>query len=239
MKKLIIFSLALLGFLSSYSQDNEYIHDANAQKREASGFHAIHVSGGIDLYLSQGPEAVAVSASHKEDRDRIKTVIVNGVLMIYMEYEYGFNLSWHERKLKAYVSVENLDALEASGGSDVYTRAILKTGKLDLHLSGGSDFKGELNGNELYLHQSGGSEVHIGGSVANLHIEASGGSDFHGYELHTDICDIDASGGSDMQVSVNKELNVSASGGCDIYYKGNAVLHQTSTSGSSSISKKG
>ncbi len=42
-----------------------------AQVRKVSGFHAIKVSTGIKVYLSQGTEAVAVSASKEEYRDKI------------------------------------------------------------------------------------------------------------------------------------------------------------------------
>jgi len=81
--------------------------------------------------------------------------------------------------------------------------------------------------------------VNISGTVSKLKIDASGGSDFHGYDLASDVCDIEASGGSDMHITVNKELSVSASGGSDVYYKGNGVIKNMHSSGSSSISKKG
>ncbi len=235
----IIFSAALLfASIFSFAQDSKLINDKNAQKRNVSGFHAVKISNGIDLYLSQGDEAVAISATDIEVRDRIKTVVENGVLRIYIESE-GFHWNWGNQHMKAYVSTKTLDILEASGGSDVFTETVIKSEKLTVHLSGGSDLKGQFNVTDLNFHQSGGSDVNISGNVINLKIDASGGSDFHGYDLATDFCNIDASGGSDMHVTVNKELNVSASGGSDVYYKGNGVIRKMNSSGSSSISKKG
>ncbi|HLK30183.1 MAG TPA: head GIN domain-containing protein [Puia sp.] len=236
----IIFSAALL-FISifSFAQDNKVVNDKNAQKRNVSGFHAIRISNGIDLYLAQGDETVVVSASDLEVRERIKTVVENGVLKIYIENRDGFHWNWGNQHMRAYVSFKTLDNLEASGGSDVFTQGAIKADKLRVGLSGGSDFKGEVNASDLDIHQSGGSDVHISGTVANLNIDASGGSDFHGANLSTDFCNIDASGGSDMDVNVSKELNVSASGGSDVHYRGSAVIRKMSTSGSSSISKKG
>ena len=43
---------------------------------------------------------------------------------------------------------------------------------------------------------SGGSDVHISGRADKLTIDASGGSDFKGYDLVSDICTLDASGGA-------------------------------------------
>jgi hypothetical protein len=235
----IIFSAAFL-FISvfSFAQNSKVINDKNAEVRNAKGFHAIKVSHGIDLYLTQGDEAVAVSASDIKTRNRIITEVENGVLKIYIENK-GMHWDGDLRKMKAYVSIKTLDGLDASGGSDVFTESTIKGDKLSIGLSGGSDLKAKLEFHDLSLDQSGGSDVDISGSVVNLKIDASGGSDFKGYDFVTDNCDIEASGGSDAQLTVNKELKANASGGSDIYYKGSGVIKEMKSSGSSSISKRG
>jgi hypothetical protein len=69
----------------------------------------------------------------------------------------------------------------------------------------------------------------------DLNVDASGGSDFKGYELATDVCNLQASGGSDIYITINKELNAEASGGSDVFYKGNGIVRSMKSSGSSSI----
>jgi hypothetical protein len=91
---------------------------------------------------------------------------------------------------------------------------------------------------ELSIIQSGGSDIYLGGEVAHLSVHASGGSDFHGYDLLSEECHVEASGGSDIQITASKELSVSASGGSDVYYKGDALVRDQHTSGSSSVTKK-
>jgi len=230
--------LVVLGFILTASAQKT-VNDANAEKRNVSGFHAVEVSGGIDLYLSQGEEAVAVSASKTEYRDKITTVVEDGILKIY----YGPKSDGHftfnsNRKLKAYVSFKTIEGLSGSGGSDVYVNGTIKVPKLKLSLSGGSDFKGAVETNDLNVDISGGSDVNISGKTVNLKIESSGGSDFKGYDLSSDICYASGSGGADMQVRVNKELSVHTSGGSDVFYKGNAVIRETRTSGGGSVSKR-
>jgi hypothetical protein len=236
---LLLATISLISF-SSFAQGGKVIKDPNAQKRTVSGFHAIKISGGIDLYLNQGgEEAVAVSASSPEYRDRIRTVVEGGVLKIYMDNE-GFHWgNFGGKKLKAYVSCKVLDELGASGGSDVYIEDAVKTDKLDLNLSGGSDLRGKVEAHELAIVQSGGSDTYLSGTAARLSVHASGGSDFHGNDLASDNCRVEASGGSDIHVVVNKELNVNASGGSDVYYSGSGVIRESHSSGSSSISRKG
>src|SRR5258708_13263524 len=208
--------------LSSDDQNGKTIRDNNPQKGDVKGFHAIRIANGIDLDLSQGEEAVAVSASSVSDRDKIITEVENGVLQIHLPEEGLHWGSWGDRKLKAYISARQLDALKASGGSDVYIESSIRADKLDLSLSGGSDLKGKMTVGELSIVQSGGSDIYLGGEVTRLSVHASGGSDFHGYDLIAGDCHVEASGGSDIQITANKELSVSASGGIVVFYKGNA-----------------
>jgi len=232
---LLLAALTMMGLLAIAQDD--VISDKNAEKRNVAGFHAIRISGGIDLYFSQGDEAVAVSAASTSDRDKIVTEVVNGVLKIYMDsHNWGVR---GDRKLKAYVSCKVLDALEASGGSDIYIKDALKGEKLNLTISGGSDLRGKFIVGNLAITQSGGSDSYISGSAAELSLIASGGSDFHGYELLAEEGNIQASGGSDVQLTANKGLNILASGGSDVNYKGAAVIRAKQSSGSSSISHKG
>jgi Putative auto-transporter adhesin, head GIN domain len=237
MKKL--FSVLFFAIIASAVSAQKIINDANAERRSVSGYHAIEVSGGIDLYLSQGDESVAVSASETKFRDHIKTEVKDGVLKIYYERNNNSNIhvEWGNRKLKAYVSFKNLDKLEGSGGSDILVDGAIKVSTLALDVSGGSDFEGRVEATDLKVDASGGSDVKISGTVSKLNIDASGGSDFKGYELATDICNLDASGGSDIYITVNKELSAEASGGSDVYYKGNGTVREMRSSGSSSIKK--
>jgi ribosomal protein S6E (S10) len=236
MKKL--FTSVLLAASFSAVMAQKTINDPNAEKRNVNGYHAISVGGGIDLYLSQGNESVAVSASETKYRDLIKTEVKDGVLTIWYDYRNS-DKGKGDRHMKAYVSFKTLDKLNGSGGSDIDVDGTIKVTSLKLDISGGSDFEGKIEANDLSIEASGGSDVDITGSVKKLSIEASGGSDLKGFGLTTDICTIEASGGSDIEITVNNELNAVASGSSDISYKGNAVVKGVKTSGSSSINKAG
>jgi hypothetical protein len=234
MFKGLIAPILLLISLMGFAQE-KVIYDPNVIKRAIGSFQAITVSDGIDLYLSQGGEEVlAVSANEISHRDRIKTVVENGVLKIYLEK--GWN--WKFKKLRAYVSVKEISNLRASGGSDIVVKDSLRSDKLNIVLSGGSDFSGRVTANFLTVEQSGGSDMNIKGNVVNAKVGASGGSDFRGYELIAENAILQTSGGSDASITVIKEMAATASGGSDVNYKGNPVVKYRSASGGGSISKK-
>jgi len=236
MKQFFTFLVASLISLAAFSQKT--IHDPNAEVREATGFHAIEVSDGIDLYLSNGNEAVAVSAKETDQRSKIRTEVKDGVLKIYYGERNGVHLSFGNRSLKAYVSYKMLDRLSASGGSDVKVEGTIKASSFKLDVSGGSDFEGRIEAGSLQVEQSGGSDVNISGSAGTAKISASGGCDLDGYDLVTDTCTIEASGGSDINITVNGEISAEATGASDVSWKGNAKVKSARASGAGSVSHR-
>ena len=238
MKKIFV-SILLTSTVFFASAQKDIINDPDAEARAISGsFSSIKISGGIDLYLSEGDEAVAVSASEEKYKNAIKTEITNGLLRIYFDGDKGWN-NWKNRHLRVYVSFKNLDKVEASGACDVKVSGVITVPSLYLNLSGACDFKGAVQVTDLKLNLSGASDVTIKGTAQKVTIESTGASDVKGYELTADYCSAKASGASDINITVNKELTANASGASDINYKGNAVIKEQHSSGASSVEKKG
>jgi hypothetical protein len=232
MKKIIFAVFALLILLKGNGQSD----DTNKQTRQVSGFHGVDVSGGIDLYLSSGTESVSISAASSTIRDHIITEVENGILRIHIENNW--NPGMGNPKMKAYVSINNLKYLEASGGGDIYLQNQIAAEDLSVRLSGGGNMSGKLNASHLNIKQSGGSSVDLSGNVNDLNLESSGGGNLKGYDLVTNFTTITASGGSDTEITVNKELRVYTSGGSDIRYKGAAKVLAIKSSGGGSLTHK-
>ena len=237
MKKVLFIIMALLTYSVSNAQKT-IVNDPNAEVRSLhESFHAIKISGGIDLYLSQyETESIAVSASEDKYKNDIKAVVENGVLRIYYDgnnWAIGKN-----KKMKVYVSFKNLDRLQASGACDVHVAGNITVPDLSVAMSGASDFKGAVDVTNLSLDLSGASDAKISGTAASVKIESSGASDVKGYDLITENCTVRASGASDVNITVNKEMNVTASGASDVFYKGNCVIKEMHSGGASTVAKK-
>lgn len=232
MRKLYLF----LFFVAATAAHGQQINDPNAVVREAKNYHGVNVSHSFDVYLSQGTEeAVAVSAANSKDRDQITVEVRDGIL--YIGLDKGWKWSGGNKKLKAYISVKQLDKLMVSGACDVFIAGTLKVDELLINQSGASDIKGRLEVNKLKVDLSGASDMTISGTATQLSVEASGASDFKGFDLSAEICDVRASGASDIKITVNKELSARASGASDVRYKGNGVITDINSSGSSSVKK--
>jgi hypothetical protein len=180
--------------------------------------------------------AVAVSAADEKYKEGIKTVIENGTLRIFYEGDKGWNKK--DRKLRAYVSFSELKKIDASGACAIIVAGSITSTGLVLHMSGVCDFTGILKVNTLDINLSGASDAKISGTAITANIKSSGASDIEAFDLVTDFCNAHISGGSDLHITVNRELTASASGASDINYKGNGVIKEKHSGGASGISKK-
>lgn len=239
MKKIIASLFFAVTALVATAQ-KEIVNDPNAEIREISGsFNSIKITGGIDLFLTQSDEeAVVISAAEDKFKEGIKTVVEDNTLKIYYFGEKSWN-SFKNKNLRVYVSFKNLQKLDASSACDIQVAGSIKVPSLTLSLSGASDFKGAVNVGELKIGASGASDVTIKGIATSVRIETTGASDVKGYDLITELCTASASGASDINITVNKEIKATASGASDISYKGNAAIKESHASGASSVSKRG
>jgi len=238
MKKIQVMLVVLLASTVLFAQT---INDANAEPRNLSGFHAIKISNAFTVYISQGNEdAVAISASKAEYRDKIITRVENGVLIIRFDDDKNFWKGWNgdKQKLKAYISIKKIDRLDVSGACDVFFEDGLSAEDLNVRLSGASDLKGKIDAKKLSFDISGASDATISGNAAELSIEVSGASDFKGFDLTTNYCTAEASGASSVNITVNKELNAKASGASSVRFKGEGLIRDIKTSGSSNVTRK-
>jgi hypothetical protein len=238
MKKLLI----LAGFLlitAMVVKAQNLVYDPNADPRSVPNFTGVSVGGGINLYLSQGKQqGVAVSAGDEKYTAKIKTEVKNGVLKIYVENGFWNGWNWGAKKLKAYVTVTELDYLDLSGGSVGKIADPINVNNLKMGLSGGSISEGKFTGNSLSISLSGGSIARLDGTFDSANIDASGGSVFKDYDIAVNNCNVDASGGSIINITINKQLKADASGGSVVQYKGTGVIMSVDASGGSSIKKK-
>ena len=238
MKKI---QVMLMGILVSTVLFAQTINDANAEPRNLSGFHVIKISNAFTVYISQGNEdAVAISASKAEYREKIITKVENGVLIIRFDDDKKFWKGWNgdKTKLKAYISIKKIDRLDVSGACDVFFEEGISSEDLTVRLSGASDLKGKIDAKKLSFDISGASDATISGNAAELSVEASGASDFKGFDMTTNYCTAEASGASSVNITVNKELNAKASGASSVRFKGEGLIRDIKTSGASHVTLK-
>jgi len=203
------------------------------QDRPVTSFHAIKVSGGIDVELSQGNDLKLQVEADENLISKIRTEVKDGVLNIYSE---GSN--WNAQTMKVHITFLQLDAITASGGCDIESKQKLNFTNLKLDLSGGCDIELNCKADNLVCKQSGGCDVELSGEAQKGTFNVTGGSDVKASEFHLKNCTVDASGGSDVSVYVTGELTITATGASDVNYYGNPTKITKSAQGASDINAR-
>jgi hypothetical protein len=234
-KQSVTVAFLLLILSSAVAQTSKkMLVDGAAQDRKLSGFTSINVSNAFDVYISQGnQDAVGVSASDESATNNIKTYISGGVL--YLSFNQKSWGSWKNNKLKAYITVKDLQKLTVSGACNVSFVDPIISDKLLVSISGASDIKGPVKVNSLKVGASGASNISLSGTATETDFNISGACSIKSLDLVTDNCAVVASGASSVKLTINKSLKANISGASDIRYKGTVIMFNTKTSGVSSI----
>ena len=232
MKQISLFMTALLiGFTALAGNTDK------TETRNVSNFKGVDVSAGIYLYITMGETESVKIVADDDIIEKIITEVKDGVLHIYVKQNGWFNWSGNETR-KAYVTIKELNRIEASSGSDVNSENTLKGEELKINVSSGAEVEVDVYYKNLDVNTSSGSDAKLSGKVKNLRASASSGSDINAKELESVTCKASASSGSDVTVSVSEELNASASSGSDVNYYGNPSVKEIDESSGGDVTHR-
>ncbi len=209
------------------------------ENRNVKNFNEIKVSTGIDLYITMGNEEKVTVVADDEIIDDLITEVKDGTLHIYMKRNNRwFNWGSFNEPRKAYVTVKELQKIDASSGSDVRSENTLTGEELKIEASSGSDVEVEVVYKNLSLNTSSGSDAKITGKAKYFDADASSGSDIDARGLESEKCRVSASSGSDAVVNVSEELVARASSGGDVVYYGNPKTKDTDESSGGDVTQR-
>jgi len=210
------------------------VNDPNAQVRSVSGYHGVAVSGSIELFLTQGnEESVVISADDTKIRDKVITEIDDGILRIYLEHKNKLQIDWpNKNKIRAYVSVKDIDYLSSAGSGKLHIEGNIKADKLKVDISGSGNVEGAVTTKEFSLGISGSADADLSGTAQKSDFHISGSGNIKSYDFSTEYCTASISGSGNVRVTVTKELSAHISGSGNVYIKGDGLIRDYSASGS-------
>ncbi|MGE0018142.1 MAG: head GIN domain-containing protein [Draconibacterium sp.] len=232
MKQISLFLAALVIGLAALAGNSD-----KTETRNVSNFKGVDVSAGIDLYITMGETESVKIIADDDIIEKIITEVKDGVLHIYVKQNNWFNWTGNETR-KAYVTIKELNKIEASSGADVNSENTLKGEELKINVSSGAEVEVDVYYKNLEVSTSSGSDAKLTGKVKNLEASSSSGSDISAKELESVVCKASASSGSDITVNVSDELYASASSGADINYYGNPSVKDIDESSGGDVSRK-
>ena len=201
--------------------------------RQVSEFDQIHVSRGMNVYVSQGSPAKVVVIADNNLHEVIETKVEGGILKVYVNE----NIRWAKEK-KVMVTVEKLSGLETSSGSNAWSQNQIMSENLEMKASSGANITMDVNAKYLKADCSSGANIKISGLAKDADLETSSGANLKGEELKAENCKMKASSGGNVSSTVNGRLEAKASSGGNVVYYGEPTETDVNTSSGGNIHKK-
>lgn len=227
-------SLALV--FSSCKKAIKPSSDITIETRQLSGYSKIDVSDAMDVEVTFTSQEDVVVEANSNLHQYILTDVVNGVLKIRMKNNVRIKSG---ATIKLYV---NAIALESVLIDDASRVEFLNSGvatNFELNVAGASRFQGGFTSTSLNVKVKGASNVEMWGSTDTANIKGSGASTIGDFAfLVNNYLDIDLSGASKAELTVDGTMDIDVSGASRFNYKGNGVINELNISGASSVNKQ-
>ena len=233
---LVIMSLALSScYIDGWDHGISGNGNVVEETRDVSGFSGVHVSTGIDVYLSEGKDFEVRVEADENLMEVILTELKGDMLVIKTD---RVNIRRAKAK-RVHVILPELSELKISSAGDCVGTALLTCDDLRLGISSAGDLDLEVKANRIYLDISSSGDARISGETDELDISLSSAGDLHAFDLIAKKVEVDVSSAGDARVHATEEISMNASSAGNIYYRGDAkVVHSRSSSAGDIIKKE-
>lgn len=203
---------------------------AQEETRKVSGFNSVSYSLPGDLTIVQGNNESLTLYGDKDDLERIVTRVEGNTLKIYTK-----NNSNGLGSVSCKLSLKNLDELAIAGSGNVVINGDLRTGNLEVALSGSGSLKAKsITADDIELSLAGSGNVLLGGKLASdFELSSAGSGNVDASALQAKDVEVSLAGSGNAKVWAEDNLDVSIVGSGSVEYKGKPLV-DSSVSGSGS-----
>lgn len=204
------------------------------ETRDVSGFTGVHVSSGIDCYLSQGNDFEVTVEADENLMEVILTEIKGGMLVIRTDRT---NIRRAKAK-KVFVTLPELTELKISSAGDCEGQTPFRCEDLRLGISSAGNLSLEVEAERIDVEISSSGDASIAGKAAFLDASLSSAGDLNAFDLVAGKVNVDVSSAGDARVHATEEISMNASSAGSIYYTGDAAIIRSNRSSAGDIIKR-
>ncbi len=195
--------------------------------RDVDGFTGVHVSTGIDVYLSEGEDFEVIVEADENLQEVILTELRGHLLVVKTD---RVNIR-RARSKKVHVTLPELTELKISSAGDCEGQTPFTCKDLKLGISSAGDLTLEVDADRIWLDISSSGDARIAGSARELDVNLSSAGDLNAFDLVAEKATVDVSSAGDARVTATEEISMNASSAGNIFYRGDAkVVHSRSSS---------
>jgi hypothetical protein len=234
MKKTMIISAILVVITMTTGFSNS--RSIAKETREVSDFSKINFGVSGNLYISFGSDFKVVLEGEQDLLDDIITEVSGGKLVIKKD-NWRFSMN---DKVTVYITMPEIKGLGVSGSGKAEIKDAVKTGNIDLSVSGsGKILTTDVVATDMKCSISGSGDIIFGGSgnVSRADISISGSGSYIGEPLKIEDAEISISGSGSCSCNASESLTAHVSGSGNVTYLGNPKV-DARVSGSGRIRSK-
>lgn len=196
-------------------------------ERNISGFTGVHVSSGIDVYLSQGSDFEVIVEADENLQEVILTEVEGRMLVVKTD---RVNIR-NARSKKVHVTLPDLTELKISSAGDCVGQTPFACEDLRLSISSAGDLNIEVQAERIDLDISSSGDANISGTAEEFKVSLSSAGNLDAFDLIAARVDVNVSSAGDARVHATDEISMTASSAGNIDYRGDArVMHSNSSS---------
>jgi hypothetical protein len=204
------------------------------ESRDVSGFSGVHVSTGIDVFISEG-SGFDVKVEADENLLEVILTELNGNVLVIKTDRVNIRSA---KSKKVYVTMPKLKELKISSAGDCKGMTPFNCDDLRVSISSAGDLKLDVEANRIDINISSSGDATLTGRTGVLDANLSSAGDLHAFDLIAETVSVDVSSAGDARVHASEEISMNASSAGNIYYKGGAeVVHSRSSSAGDIVKK--
>lgn len=205
------------------------------ETRSVADFRQLVVEGSMQVFLSQGPLAIARITAESNVQPYVTLTHEGDKLTV--GFRRNLFLTTHQQ-IKVYLTVPDPDALGVTGSGSIITAGTLRsTDPVSLRLTGSGTITVNLHAPEVSAHLTGSGDIKAAGEIRALHASILGSGNLRAGNLKSETAQVKIAGSGNAYLFTSIKLHANILGSGNVYYQGDPAL-ETSLLGSGRTIKK-
>lgn len=206
-----------------YDRNRSNSYGNYSRKYENTGFNEIEIGSAFETEIEFGDDYTVTVMGREEDIDKVNVMQVEKVMVFeYEDNNYRYK-NLNRKNVKIRITMPEINAITLSGASKVYLTGF-NASDLEITQNGASFCSVDADFEEITANVNGASELILKGEGEELSIELSGASQLNANNYQVNFANVKASGLSEAQLYVIKQIMLDASLVSEVKYRGGAEL---------------
>lgn len=205
-------------------------------QKDITDFDALEVAGDFEVFITSGAPTEGVTVEANENLHEFIIIEKNGNTL-KIRTKDNLNIKGDE-VAKVYIQTSEIVDYKVAGDAVVQFENELVTNKINIELAGDGQMKGAIDIQEITATVAGDGQLNFSGKVGDFILKIAGDGQVKDYDLVCDKLEAELAGDSEVFITVNGTISVTAAGDSVLHFKGTGEIENQYTTGDAKVIKE-